>query len=40
MATHPSIPAWKIPWREDSGGLHTVRCGDQKELDKAERLTV
>ena len=21
MATHPSILAWEIPWREESGGL-------------------
>ena len=21
MATHPSIPAWRIPWREEPGGL-------------------
>ena len=21
MATHPSIPAWRIPWTEESGGL-------------------
>ena len=24
MATNPSIPAWKIPWTEEPGGLHTV----------------
>ena len=21
MATHPSIPAWKIPWTEEPDGL-------------------
>ena len=21
MATHPSIPAWRIPWTEEPGGL-------------------
>ena len=21
MAIHPSIPAWEIPWTEESGGL-------------------
>ena len=30
MATHSSIPAWRIPWTEESGrlqsiGLHSVR---------------
>ena len=24
MATHSSILAWKIPWTEELGGLHTV----------------
>ena len=24
MATHSSILAWKIPWTEEAGGLHTV----------------
>ena len=23
MATHTSIIAWKIPWTEEPGGLHT-----------------
>ena len=24
MATHSSIPAWKIPWTEEAGGLQSV----------------
>ena len=24
MATHPSILAWKIPWAEEPGRLHSV----------------
>ena len=24
MVTHSSIPAWRIPWIEEPGGLHTV----------------
>ena len=32
MATHSSILAWKIPWTEKPGGLHTVHEGP-KELD-------
>ena len=24
MATHSSIPAWRIPWTEEPGKLHTV----------------
>ena len=25
MATHSSILAWRIPWTEKTGGLHTIR---------------
>ena len=25
MATHSSILAWRIPWTEEPGGLHSVR---------------
>ena len=25
MATHPSILAWKIPWREEPGGLQSMQ---------------
>ena len=24
MVTHSSIPAWKIPWTEDPGGLQSM----------------
>ena len=24
MATHSSTPAWKIPWMEELGGLHSM----------------
>ena len=24
MATHSGIPAWKIPWTEEPGGLQSV----------------
>ena len=24
MATHSNILAWKMPWTEEPGGLHTV----------------
>ena len=24
MATHSRIPAWRIPWTEESGGLQSV----------------
>ena len=37
MATHSSILAWGIPWREDPGGLQLM--GSQ-ELDTTERLTI
>jgi len=28
MATHSSLPAWKIPWTEEPGGLQSM--GSQK----------
>ena len=35
MATHFSILAWRIPWTEDPGGLHTV-AKSSKESDMTE----
>ena len=35
MATHSSICAWRIPWTEEPGGLHTV-LGVAEESDIAE----
>ena len=36
MATHSSILAWKIPWREEPDRLYSP--GGHKELDTTERL--
>ena len=36
MASHPCILAWRIPWTEEPGGLHTVH--GVAELDLTERL--
>ena len=33
MATHSSIPAWRIPWTEKPGELSFMGC---KELDTTE----
>ena len=35
-ATHSSIRAWKIPWTEEPGGLHTIH--GVAESDMTERL--
>ena len=35
MATHSSIPAWRIPWTEEPGGLQST---GRKESDTTERL--
>ena len=37
MATHSSIPAWKIPWTEEPGRLHTVH--GVAELDMTKQLS-
>ena len=34
MATHSSILAWRIPWTEEPGGLHSP--WGHKEPDKTE----
>ena len=31
LATHSSIPAWRIPWTEEPGGQQSM--GSQKESD-------
>ena len=37
MATHSSILAWRIPWREEPGRLQST--GSHNEWDTIERLT-
>ena len=32
MATHSSILAWKIPWTEEPGRLHTVHRVTQSRM--------
>ena len=32
MATHSSIPSWRIPWTEELGGLQSV----ESQLDMTE----
>ena len=34
-ATHSSIPAWRMPWKEEPGGLQSTGL---KESDTTERL--
>ena len=35
MSTHSSILAWRIPWTEEPGELHSM---DHNELDATERM--
>ena len=35
MATHASIPAWRIPWTEEPGRLESM---GSKESDKTKQL--
>ena len=37
MDTHSSIPAWRIPWTEEPGGLQSMGC---KESNMIEWLTL
>ena len=36
MATHSSIPAWRIPWTEEPGGLQSMGL---QESDTTEQLS-
>ena len=36
MATHSSVLAWRIPWREGLGGIQSMGC---KESDTMKQLT-
>ena len=38
MATHSSILAWRIPWTEEHGRLHTVHV--VAEMNTTEQLTL
>ena len=38
MATHSSILAWRIPWTEGPGGLHSP--WGHKQSDMTEGLTI
>ena len=38
MATHSSVLAWRIPWTEEPGGLHS--SWGHKDSDMTERLTL
>ena len=39
MVTHFDILAWKIPWTEELGRLHTVHKGLQREATEATEPT-
>ena len=41
MVTHSSILAWKIPWKEEPGGLQSIglqRAGHVKQLSTHTKL--
>ena len=40
MATHSSIPAWRIPWTEEPGGIQSMGVGVTKESDPTEHKWV
>ena len=33
MATHSSILTWRIPWREEPGGLQSMGCRVRHDLE-------
>ena len=38
IATHSSIPAWRIPWTEEPGGLQSM--GSQRIRHNREQLSL
>ena len=36
MATHSSIPAWRIPWTEEPGGLQSTGRKESDTLSEAQ----
>ena len=40
MATHSSILAWKIPWREEPVGLQSMGSVHGVKSDMTEQLTL
>ena len=38
MATHSSVLAWRIPWREEPGGLQAI--GSYKSRTRLKRLSM
>ena len=37
LATHSSIPAWRIPWTEDPGGLQSMGLQSRTRLSNQEK---
>ena len=33
MATHSSIPAWRLPWTEEPGGLQSIGLQSRTRLN-------
>ena len=40
MATHSSILTWKIPWKEETGGLQSMRLQRAGHASLAEYLAL
>ena len=36
MATHSSVLAWRIPWTEEPGGLHTMEWSQRVVHDRSD----
>ena len=40
MAPHSSIPAWKIPWTEEPGGLQSTDCKGSDMTERTQQIHV
>ena len=39
MATHSSIPAWRIPWTEESGGQQSMGSQETDTIEATQHGT-
>ena len=37
MATHSSVPAWRIQWTEETGGLYSPQCHKASDTTEATK---
>ena len=39
MVIHSNILAWRIPWTEEPGGLHSMGCNESDTTEQAQGIS-